>query len=60
MGGLNRPATRGGAYRGCARSNENCALKRGLRNRLGASGVQIEAQIGVFCGLTPDFVTFLG
>ena len=29
-------------------------------NRFGASGVQIEAQISVFCGLTPDFVTFLG
>ena len=29
-------------------------------NRLGATGVQIEAQIGVFCGLTPDFMTFMG
>ena len=45
--------------------------KRELRpeeiNRLGATGVQIEAQIGVchryfriFCELTPDFMTFLG
>ena len=38
--------------------------KRGLCheeiNRLGATGVQIEAQIGVFCGLTPDIMTFLG
>ena len=44
--------------------NENCGPhKRGQCpeeiNRLGASGVQIEAQIGVFCGLTPDFMTFL-
>ena len=36
-------------------------------NSLGATGVQIETQIGVcqryfhnFCGLTPDFMTFLG
>ena len=29
-------------------------------NRLGASGAQFKAQISVFCGLTPDFVTFLG
>ena len=29
-------------------------------NRLGASGAQIEVQIRVFCGLTPDFLTFLG
>ena len=29
-------------------------------NRLGASGAQIEVQISVFGGLTPDFVTFLG
>ena len=38
--------------------------KRGLCpeeiNRLGATGVQIEARIGVFCGLTPDIMTFLG
>ena len=38
--------------------------KRGLYpeeiNRLGASGAQIEAQISVFCALTPDFATFLG
>ena len=48
-----------------------CPPKRGLCpeeiNRIGATGVQIEAQIGVchryfcnFCGLTPDFMTFLG
>ena len=41
-----------------------CPPKRGLCpeeiNRLGASGVQIEVQISVFCGLTPDFVTFSG
>ena len=48
-----------------------CPPKRGLCpkeiNRLGAAGVQIEAQIGIchwnfrnFCGLTPDFMTFLG
>ena len=41
-----------------------CPPKRGLCpeeiNRLGATGVQIEAQIGVFCGLTPDIMTFLG
>ena len=46
--------------------NENRAPppKRGLCpeevNRLGASGAQIEVQISVFCGLTPDFVTFFG
>ena len=38
--------------------------KRGLCpeeiNRVGASGAQIEVQISVFGGLTPDFVTFLG
>ena len=41
-----------------------CFPNRGLRpkeiNRLGASGAQIEVQISVFCGLTLDFVTFLG
>ena len=48
-----------------------CHPKRGLCpkeiNKLGATGVKIEAQIGVyhryfrnFCGLTPDFMTFLG
>ena len=66
--------TRGheGAYRGRAplndclcSSNENCSpSKRGPCpeeiNRLGAIGVQIEAQIGVFCGLPPDFMTILG
>ena len=70
-----------GAFRSRAPPNDclcpvkrklNCALlKRGLCpeeiNRLGATGVQIEAQVGVcqryfrnFCGLTPDFMTFLG
>ena len=57
----------------CAPPNKNCAPlhKRGLCpeeiNRLGATAEQIEAQIGVchrhfrnFCGLTPDFMTFLG
>ena len=29
-------------------------------NRVGASGAQIEFQISVFGGLTPDLVTFLG
>ena len=65
------PAPRG-AYRGRAPSNDClcppkrklCPPKRGLCpeefNRLGATGVQIEAQIDVFCGLTPDFMTFLG
>ena len=48
-----------------------CPPKRGLCpediNRLWATGVQSEAQTGVcqryfsnFCGLTPDFMTFLG
>ena len=48
-----------------------CPPKRGLCpediDRLGATGLQIEAQIGVcdryfcnFVGLTPDFMTFLG
>ena len=62
----------GGAYRGrvpptdclCPRKRKLCPPpKRGLRseesNRLGASGAQIEVQISVFCGLTPDFVTVL-
>ena len=64
-----------GAFRGRAPQMTACAPqtkivppKRGLCleeiNRLGATGVQIEAQIGVchqyFCGLTPDFVTFFG
>ena len=72
------PAPRG-AYRGLAPPNDClcppkrklCPAKRGLCpeeiNRLGATGVQIEAQVGVchcyfraFCGLTPDFMTFLG
>ena len=55
----------GGAYRGRAPPTDClCPPKRGLCpeeiNRLGASGAQIEVQISVFCGLTPDFVTFLG
>ena len=67
----------GGAFRGRAPQMTACAPqtkivppKRGLCpkeiNRLGTTGLQIEAQIGVchrnfcnFCGLTPDFVTFL-
>ena len=54
----------GGAYRGRAPQTDClCPPKRGLYpeeiNRLRASGAQIEAQISVFCGLTPDFVTFL-
>ena len=56
----------------CAPPNENCAPpERGLCpeeiNRLGVTGVQIKAQIGVchryfcnFCELTPDFMTYLG
>ena len=67
------PAPGGGAFRGRAPPNEClfppkwklCPPKRGLCpeeiNRLGATGVQIEAEIGVchryfrnFCGLTPD------
>ena len=57
------PAPRGGISGPCppvclCPPNENCASpKRGLcpeeMNRLGAS-------VGVFCGLTPDFVTILG
>ena len=75
------PQTRrhGVAYRGrappndclCPPKRKLCPPKRGLCpeeiNRLGATGVQIEVQIGVchryfcsFCGLTPDFMTFLG
>ena len=65
------PAPRG-AYRGrappngclCPLKRKLCPPKRGLCreeiNRLGATGVQIEAQTGVFCGLTSDFMTFLG
>ena len=72
------PAPRG-AFRGRAPQMTACAPqtkivpppKRGLCpdeiNRLGATGMQIEAQIGVchwyfsnFCGLTPDFMTYLG
>ena len=60
----------GGAHRGCAPQITACAPpkrklcppKRGVCpeeiNRLGATGVQIEAQIGVFCELTPDFMPF--
>ena len=68
-------ATRPGATRGqtaavpsqltaCAAKQKLCPPKRGLCpeeiNRLVASGAQIEVQISVFWGLTPDFVTFLG
>ena len=61
----------GGAYRGhasptdclCPPKQKLCPPKRGLCpeeiNRLGTSGAQIEVQISVFGGLTPDFVTFL-
>ena len=54
-----------GAYQGRAPQMTACAPpKQGLCpgeiNRLEATGVQIEAQIGVFCGLTSDFMTFLG
>ena len=62
------PAPRG-AYRGRAPKQKLCTPKRGLCpekiNRLGATGVNIEAQVGVyhrnfrnFCGLSPDFMTF--
>ena len=51
-----------GAYRGRVPNWLLVPPKRGLSpeeiNRLRASGAQIEAQISVFCGLTPDFVTF--
>ena len=77
--GHGQTRSHGGAYRGRAPPND-CLCppkrklfppKRGLcpeeNNRLGATGVQIEAQNGVFqcyfcaiCGLTPDFMTFLG
>ena len=64
------PAPRG-AYRGrapqltaCAPQTKNVPPKRGLCpkeiNELGAFGAQIEAQISVFCGLLPVFVTLLG
>ena len=61
----------GGAYRGrapptgclCPSKRKLFPPKRGLCpeeiNRLGATGAQFKAQISVFCGLTPDFVTFL-
>ena len=48
----------------CAPQIKIVPPKRGLCpeeiNRLGATWVQIEAQIGVLCGLTPDIRTFLG
>ena len=48
----------------CPPKRELCPPKQELCpeeiNRLGAFGAQIEAQISVFCELTPDFVTFLG
>ena len=47
----------------CAPRTKTVPPKRGLCpekiNRIGATGVQIEAQIGVFNGLTTDFLTFL-
>ena len=76
---LCRPGATGGGHSGavlsqmsaCASQTKTMPPKRGLLpkeiNRLRATGVQIEAQIGVchryfrnFCGLTPDFMTFLG
>ena len=66
------PAPRGGKPGPCPPPKRKlCPPKRGLYpeeiDRLGATGVQTEAQIGVchsyfraFCGLTPDFMTFLG
>ena len=68
----------GGAFRGCAPPND-CLCPPQTKivtpqartvpeeiNRLGATGVQIEVQIGVcqryfcnFCRLTPDFMTYL-
>ena len=46
----------------CAPKRKLCPPKRGLCpkeiNKLGATGVQIESQIGVFCGLTSDFMTW--
>ena len=70
-GGDPDPTPRGGIPGPCPPTdclcppNENCASpKRGLCpeeiTRLGTSGAQIEVQISVFCGLTPDFVTLLG
>ena len=62
----------GGAYRGrappsdclCPPKRKLCPPKRGLCpeeiNRLGASGAQIEVQISVFCGLTPDLSAVYG
>ena len=48
----------------CAPQTKIVPPKRGLCpekiNWLEATGVQIEAQIGVFCGLTSDFMTSLG
>ena len=75
---LHRPGATGGIPGPCPPNDCLCPPqtksvppKRGLRpeeiNRLGATGVQSEARIGVcqryfcnFCGLTPDFMTFLG
>ena len=60
-----RPGATGGAYRGrapptdclCPPKRKLCPPKRGLcpeeNNGLGAFGAQIEAQINVFCGLSP-------
>ena len=69
---LVKPGATGGAYRGrapqmtaCALPNENCAppartVPRRNLQAGGYTGVEIETQIGVFCGLTSDFMTFLG
>ena len=58
------PGAPGGIPEPCPPKRKLCPPKRGLFpeeiNRIGATGVQIEAQIGVFCGLTTDFLTFLG
>ena len=57
-----RPGATGGIPGPCPPNDCLCPPKRGLCpeeiNRLGASGVQIESQIAVFCGLTTDFMTF--
>ena len=73
-----RPGATGGHFgavppqmTACVPQTKIVSPKRGLCpeeiNRLGATGVQIEAQIGVcdryfhnFCGLTPDFMILLG
>ena len=65
------PAPRGAFPGPCPSKRKLCPPKRGLcpeeMNRIGATGVQLEAQIGVchpyfrnFCELTRDFIKFLG